>query len=60
MENKKKEYICVSCEKSFGNHKHHYQAHINKKFPCKPPKLFKLKFDKNTKSYLFNYIFIFV
>jgi hypothetical protein len=29
------EYICI-CGKSFGNHKYHYENHLNKKNPCKP------------------------
>ncbi len=30
------EYVCPNCNKNFGNHKYHYNNHINKKFPCKP------------------------
>lgn len=28
------EYICPRCKKNFGNHKFHYNNHINKKNPC--------------------------
>ena len=38
MERRKKqnciEYICPRCKKNFGNHKHHYNNHMNKKKIC--------------------------
>ena len=30
------EYVCEICLRSFGNHKHHFKAHTNRKNPCKP------------------------
>ena len=27
-------YICPKCSKDFGNHKYHYEIHLNKKKSC--------------------------
>jgi hypothetical protein len=38
------EYSCKNCLRSFGNKKDHYEAHMNRKNPCKP-KIVENKLD---------------